>query len=67
MAFYGAPGRGPNFDPRYKGNVKSYNEGDCPNVEEFRKYLCLFNTGMQTLEKVNVQVDALRATIQYYE
>ncbi len=66
MAFYGAPERGPNFDPRYKGNVKSYNEGDCPNVEEFRKYLCLFKTGMQTLEKVNAQVDALRATIQHY-
>jgi len=66
MAFYGDPERSPNFDPRYKGNVKSYNEGDCPNVEELRKCLCLFKTGMQTLDKVNAQLDALRVTIQYY-
>lgn len=66
MAFYGSRERAPNFDPRYRGNVKSYNEGDCPNVEEFRKYMCLFKTNMQTLEKVNSQVEALRETIRYY-
>jgi len=66
MAFYGSRERSPNFDPRYRGNVKSYNEGDCPNVEEFRKYMCLFKTNMQTLEKVNSQVEALRETIRYY-
>jgi perosamine synthetase len=66
MAFYGSRDRAPNFDPRYKGRVKSYKEGDCPNVEKFRKTLCLFKTGMQTLEKVNAQVDALRSTIRYY-
>jgi perosamine synthetase len=66
MAFYGARERSPNFDPRYKGNVKSYNEGDCPVLEKMQKYLCLFKTSMQTLDKVNAQVDALRATIRHY-
>ncbi len=66
MAFYGSRDRAPNFDPRYKGNVKSYDEGNCPNVEKFRKNLCLFKTGMQTLEKVHNQVEALRATIKYF-
>ena len=58
--------RAPNFDPRYKGQVKSYNEGDCPNVEAFRRRICLFKTGMQTLDKVRAQVDALGATIRYF-
>jgi len=66
MAFYGPRERAPNFDPRYRGSVKGYNPGDCPNVEAFRKHLCLFKTGMTTLDKVNAQVDALRATIRYY-
>jgi perosamine synthetase len=66
MTFYGSRDRAPNFDPRYKGRVKSYDEGDCPNVERFQKTLCLFKTGMQTLDKVNAQVDALRSTIRYY-
>lgn len=66
MAFYGPRQRAPHFDPRYKGKVKSYNEGDCPNVESFRKHLCLFKTSMQTLDKVNAQVDALQATIRHY-
>jgi perosamine synthetase len=66
LAFYGSRDRAPHFDPRYQGTIKGYHEGDCPNVEAFRKQLCLFKTGMQTLEKVNAQVDALRATIRYY-
>ena len=66
MQFYGDPQRAPHFDPRYKGNVKRYQAGDCPNVEAFRKSLCLFKTGMQTLEKVQIEVEALRATIKYY-
>jgi len=66
MAFHGAPDRAPNADPRYRGRVKRYSVGDCPNVERFRKSLCLFKTGMQTLDKVNAQVDALRATIRHY-
>lgn len=66
MAFYGSRERAPNFDPRYKGEVKSYRAGDCPRVEDFRRRLCLFRTGMQSLDKVNEQVDALRATIRHY-
>ena len=66
MAFYGTPDRAPHFDPRYKGSVKSYAEGDCPNVERFQKQLFLFKTGMQTLQKVRTEVEALRATIRYY-
>ncbi len=66
MAFYGSRDRAPNFDPRYKGQVKSYDEGSCPTVETFRRSLCQFKTGMQMLDKVNAQVDALRSTIRYY-
>lgn len=67
MTFYGSPERAPHFDPRYEGEVKGYNEGLCPNVEEFRKRLCLFKTSMQTLDAAEAQVDALRSTIRYYE
>ncbi|HOZ46115.1 MAG TPA: DegT/DnrJ/EryC1/StrS family aminotransferase [Candidatus Hydrogenedentes bacterium] len=66
MAFYGSRDRAPNFDPRYKGAVRGYQEGDCPAVESFRKNLCLFRTGMQTLDEVERQVEALRKTIRYY-
>lgn len=66
MAFFGSRERSPNYDPRYKGKVKSYNEGDCPVLEELQRYLCQFKTSMQTLDKVRKQVDALRATIKYY-
>ncbi len=66
MAFCGPRGRAPHLDPRYKGRVKGYQEGDCPNAETFRKSLCLFKTGMQTLDGVKAQVDALRSTIRYY-
>jgi len=66
MEFIGGKDRAPNFDPRYKGQVKSYQEGDCPNVEQYRKSLCLFKTGMQNLEDVEAQVDALAATIRHF-
>lgn len=66
MAYYGARDRAPNFDPRYKGKVKSYSLGEHPVAESIRKCLCLFKTGMQVLERVGAQVDALRATIRYY-
>ena len=66
MAFYGSPGRAPHFDPRYKGSIKGYNPQDYPNVESFRKRLCCFKTSMQTLEKVENEMEALRATIRYY-
>ena len=66
LAFYGDRNRAPNFDPRYQGTVKSYQEGDCPMVEAFQRHLCLFKTGMPTLAKTQGQVDALRKTIRYY-
>jgi perosamine synthetase len=66
LAFYGSPQRAPNYDPRYRGKIKAYHVGDCPNVEAYRRNLCLFKTGMQTLDKVNGQVEALQATIRYY-
>ena len=66
LAFYGSSTRAPHFDSRYDGAVKGYSVEDCPNVESFRKRLCLFKTSMQTLEKVNEEVDALRATIRHY-
>ena len=66
MAFYGPRDRAPNFDPRYRGEVKNYNEGDCPVIESMRRYLCLFKTGMQSLEKAHFQAEALRKTIRYY-
>jgi perosamine synthetase len=66
MAFFGSRDQAPHFDPRYKGCVKAYREGDCPNVEQFRRNVCLFKTGMQTLDKVYTQVEALRKTIRYF-
>jgi perosamine synthetase len=66
LSFFGVPERSPNFDPRYKGQVKSYQAGDCPQVEAFRSKLCLFKTGMQRLEKIEAQVEALQKTIRYY-
>ena len=66
MAWHGAPERAPHFDPRYKGDVKGYDPNGYPNVESFRKSLCCFKTGMQTLATVDEQVEALRATIRHY-
>ncbi|WKN44207.1 DegT/DnrJ/EryC1/StrS family aminotransferase [Tunicatimonas pelagia] len=67
LSFYGDKNRSPLYDPRYQGKVKSYQAGDCPVLEEFRKGLCLFKTGMQTLDKVRGQVDALQKVIRYYQ
>ena len=66
MAWHGAVERAPHFDPRYRGDVKGYREGDYPNVESVYKTLCCFKTGMTTLERVEREMDALRATIQHY-
>jgi len=66
LAFYGDPERAPHFDPRYKGKVKSYSQQDCPQLESVRKRVCLFKTSMQTLDKVEAEVQALRATIRHY-
>ena len=66
MTFHGSPDRAPHFDPRYRGDVKGYNAEDYPAVESFRKRLCCFKTGMQTLEKVEAEMAALRATIRHY-
>ena len=67
LSFYGDKSRSPLYDPRYKGSIKSYQEGDCPQLETFRKGLCLLKTGMQTLEKVESQVEALQKVIRYYQ
>ncbi len=66
LTFYGTKQRAPNFDPRYQGSVKGYSEGDCPVAEQLRSRLCLFKTGMQTMEKVESQVEALSKTIRHY-
>jgi hypothetical protein len=66
LSFFGSSGRSPNFDPRYRGRVRSYQVGDCPQVEAFRNRLCLFKTGMQSPEKVEAQAEALQQTIRYY-
>ena len=66
MTWHGDVERAPHFDPRYKGKVKGYAEGDYPNVESFWKRLSCFKTSMQTLEKVDREVDALRSAIRVY-
>jgi perosamine synthetase len=66
LSFYGSPERSPNFDPRYRGQVKRYGPGDCPQVEAFRSRLCLFKTGMQSPSKIDAQIEALQKTIRYY-
>ena len=66
LSFYGSKERSPLYDPRYKGNVKGYGEWDCPTLKAIRKQLCLFKTGMQRMENVKLQVDALQATIRHF-
>jgi len=66
MEFFGLAGRAPYNDPRYRGNVKGYSEMYCPYVESFRKRLCQFRTGMQTLKKEEAAIDPLHATIRHY-
>ena len=66
MAYFGSRERSPNFDPRYKGRVKSYQVGDCPVFEAMQKTLCQFKTSMQTLAKVEQQAEALRAAIKSF-
>jgi perosamine synthetase len=67
MTWHGEVERAPHFDPRYKGQVKSYTQGDYPNVESFWKRLSCFKTGMQTLSEVEKQVEALEAAIRAYQ
>lgn len=66
MTFHDDPQRAPNFDPRYKGDMKDYKTVECPMVESFRKRLSQMRTGMQTLEKVEREMDALEATIRHF-
>ena len=66
MNFYGHPGRAPMHNPRYKGHVRGYGPGDCPNAESFRSRLCLFKNSMQTWDAAVVQAEALRATIRSF-
>ena len=66
MTWHGDVERAPHFDPRYKGNVKGYARDDYPNVLSVWRSLCCFKTGMQALDKVERETDALRATIRYY-
>jgi len=66
MTWHGHAERAPHFDPRYKGEVKGYAEGDYPGVESFWKRLSCFKTGMQSLDAVEKQVDALGAAIRHY-
>lgn len=66
MTWHGSVERAPHFDLRYKGNVKSYKAGDYPNVESIYENLCCFKTSMQAIERVEREMDALRATIRYY-
>ncbi|MCA9102664.1 MAG: DegT/DnrJ/EryC1/StrS family aminotransferase [Planctomycetales bacterium] len=65
LAFYARADQAPNFDPRYRGDVKSYQPGDCPVCECLQPRLCQFKTSMQSLDRVRAQVDALRNTIRH--
>jgi hypothetical protein len=67
MTWHGEVERAPHFDPRYKGQVKGYAQGDYPNVESFWKRLSCFKTGMQSLSDVEQQVEALEAAIRAYQ
>ena len=66
MTWHGAVERAPHFDPRYQGDVKGYHAGDYPVAESVYKSLCCFKTSMQTLERVEQEIEALRATIRHY-
>jgi perosamine synthetase len=66
LAFYGTRDKAPNFDPRYQGKVKVYEEGDCPTLERLQRCLCQFKTSMQSLDKVEMQIEALQKTLRHY-
>ncbi len=66
MTWHGSIERSPHFDPRYRGKVKGYQPGDYPNVESIYQSLCCFKTSMQTIERVDREMEALRATIRHY-
>lgn len=46
--------------------MKGYSETECPNVESFRKRMSQLKTGMQTRQKIETEMKALRATIEQY-
>ena len=66
MNFYGDAFRAPNFHPLYKGNVKSYNQGDCPVVEKLQPTIAQFKTSYQNYDTAKKQADALHRTIQFF-
>ncbi len=67
MNFYGSAYRAPNEHHLYKGNVKSYNRGDCPVIEEIQPTLAQFKTSYQNYDLACRQAEALNRTIRYYE
>ena len=66
MSFFKEKEQAPHFDPRYRGSVKGYHEGDYPAVESICTRMCLFKTSMQTLGRVETEVDALSSAIRHY-
>jgi hypothetical protein len=48
------------------GPIASYTVGDCPVLEEMQRRLCQFKTSMQSLDRAEQQVEALRRTIRHY-
>lgn len=66
MNFYGSAYRAPNFHPLYKGNVKSYNVGDCPVIEKIQPTIAQFKTSYQTYDEALKQAEALYKTVEYY-
>jgi perosamine synthetase len=66
MNFYGEAFKSPNFHELYKGNVKSYQPGDCPVLEKIQPTLFQFKTSFTDWEKALSQADILRKTIEYF-
>lgn len=66
MNFYGDAYRAPNFHPLYKGDVKSYQRGDCPNAERVQRTLLQFKTSFQDYSIAQKQAECLHKTIEYF-
>lgn len=66
MNFYGDSYKAPHFHELYKGNVKSYNVGDCPVTEKIQPALIQLKTSYTSWEKALEQADVLKRTIEFF-
>jgi hypothetical protein len=50
----------------YKGNVKSYNVGDCPVTEALQPSMVQFKNSATSWETAEGQIEALSKTVDFF-